>query len=111
MIYNQNVCFFFFSSRRRHTRYWRDWSSDVCSSDLKSANRTLLWARIGWQNRHTIQNKAKHLAVRIVQGFGYYCSGLSFFLCLFVVETEGQLLHFAETVLHIHVNRLAVCGE
>src|SRR5438445_5874043 len=26
--------FFFFSSRRRHTRYWRDWSSDMCSSDL-----------------------------------------------------------------------------
>src|SRR3712207_8443904 len=26
--------FVFFSSRRRHTRYWRDWSSDVCSSDL-----------------------------------------------------------------------------
>src|SRR3712207_8995546 len=25
---------FFFSNRRRHTRYWRDWSSDVCSSDL-----------------------------------------------------------------------------
>src|SRR5258707_13412195 len=24
----------FFSSRRGHTRYWRDWSSDVCSSDL-----------------------------------------------------------------------------
>src|SRR3712207_1744814 len=30
---------FFFSSRRRHTRYWRDWSSDVCSSDLRHANR------------------------------------------------------------------------
>src|SRR5216683_5740669 len=27
--------FFFFSSRRRHTRSDRDWSSDVCSSDLK----------------------------------------------------------------------------
>src|SRR5947209_9192081 len=25
---------FFFSRRRRHTRYWRDWSSDVCSSEL-----------------------------------------------------------------------------
>src|SRR5690606_28284687 len=25
----------FFSSRRRHTRFSRDWSSDVCSSDLK----------------------------------------------------------------------------
>src|SRR2546421_2532082 len=30
------VCFFFFSSRRRHTRSDRDWSSDVCSSDLGS---------------------------------------------------------------------------
>src|SRR3712207_4995048 len=29
-----SILFFFFSSRRRHTRYWRDWSSDVCSSDL-----------------------------------------------------------------------------
>src|SRR5699024_11882745 len=28
------VVFFFFSSRRRHTRSKRDWSSDVCSSDL-----------------------------------------------------------------------------
>src|SRR5204863_1167908 len=27
--------FFFFSSRRRHTRSLRDWSSDVCSSDLE----------------------------------------------------------------------------
>src|SRR5947209_19620508 len=29
---------FFFSSRRRHTRDWRDWSSDVCSSDLTIAS-------------------------------------------------------------------------
>src|SRR5690554_7222957 len=28
--------FFFFSSRRRHTRCGRDWSSDVCSSDLSN---------------------------------------------------------------------------
>src|SRR5205809_2654261 len=28
------LIFFFFSSRRRHTRCSRDWSSDVCSSDL-----------------------------------------------------------------------------
>src|SRR5437867_8513219 len=28
--------FFFFSSRRRHTRSYGDWSSDVCSSDLRS---------------------------------------------------------------------------
>src|SRR5256886_16775786 len=29
-----SVLFFFFSSRRRHTRFDCDWSSDVCSSDL-----------------------------------------------------------------------------
>src|SRR3712207_9269110 len=35
----------FFSSRRRHTRYWRDWSSDVCSSDLRPLEGTwpYLW--------------------------------------------------------------------
>src|SRR5438876_10166591 len=31
---------FFFSSRRRHTRWTGDWSSDVCSSDLWSASTT-----------------------------------------------------------------------
>src|SRR5687768_7500791 len=34
MLYFFFVVFFFFSSRRRHTRCSRDWSSDVCSSDL-----------------------------------------------------------------------------
>src|SRR5262249_61796322 len=30
-------CLFFFTSRRRHTRLVSDWSSDVCSSDLRSS--------------------------------------------------------------------------
>src|SRR5436309_1765083 len=34
MRYRPIIPFFFFSSRRRHTRFSRDWSSDVCSSDL-----------------------------------------------------------------------------
>src|SRR6266704_4359491 len=33
------IFFFFFSSRRRHTRSKRDWSSDVCSSDLLEVSR------------------------------------------------------------------------
>src|SRR3990167_7657135 len=33
------MMFFFFSSRRRHTRFDCDWSSDVCSSDLPEAKR------------------------------------------------------------------------
>src|SRR5690606_14826432 len=35
--------FFFFSSRRRHTRFSRDWSSDVCSSDLHLVPAPRLW--------------------------------------------------------------------
>src|SRR6266542_369118 len=36
---------FFFSSRRRHTRCYRDWSSDVCSSDLRRGPRTTARSR------------------------------------------------------------------
>src|SRR5947209_8850248 len=39
--------FFFFSSRRRHTRYWRDWSSDVCSSSETPASRAISLHRRG----------------------------------------------------------------
>src|SRR5690554_7773988 len=39
------IVFFFFSSRRRHTRCGRDWSSDVCSSDLNYfKDTTQKWA-------------------------------------------------------------------
>src|SRR6266850_4412530 len=42
--------FFFFSSRRRHTRLQGDWSSDVCSSDLGTRILTSPWAPTvkGW---------------------------------------------------------------
>src|SRR5690606_40980438 len=38
---------FFFSSRRRHTRFSRDWSSDVCSSDLSLSATDALQAQGG----------------------------------------------------------------
>src|SRR6267143_2577827 len=37
----QIKCFFFFSSRRRHTRWNCDWSSDVCSSDLRDLRQAV----------------------------------------------------------------------
>src|SRR3989337_3551013 len=52
--------FFFFSSRRRHTRCYRDWSSDVCSSDLVifllNAGRT----RIEEKDDHGLGKRQKH---------------------------------------------------
>src|SRR5467141_4260643 len=48
---------FFFSSRRRHTRFKCDWSSDVCSSDLPqaaAANFTDFWRNASW-DFHTVR--------------------------------------------------------
>src|SRR3712207_8818438 len=42
---------FFFSSIGRHTRYWRDWSSDLCSSDLRHVDHRLTRARIRHDDR------------------------------------------------------------
>src|SRR5260370_33349313 len=44
--------YFFFSSRRRHTRFKCDWSSDVCSSDLYRAEKALLGARRTFKDAH-----------------------------------------------------------
>src|SRR5713226_2581547 len=50
-MYGDYRCFFFFSSRRRHTSWTGDWSSDVCSSDL-----TLLGPQT------TVQHLVDHVA-------------------------------------------------
>src|SRR5699024_11400845 len=43
---------FFFSSRRRHTRSKRDWSSDVCSSDLSDSNFIVTAELPGYKREH-----------------------------------------------------------
>src|SRR2546427_11244257 len=45
VVTSSGFCFFFFSSRRRHTRFDCDWSSDVCSSDLSRASAVPARAR------------------------------------------------------------------
>src|SRR5439155_16809725 len=57
------LLFFFFSSRRRHTRWPRDWSSDVCSSDLSekrssSVTRTAT-AITSWILRRTTRSHCR----------------------------------------------------
>src|SRR5690606_9413263 len=45
---------FFFSSRRRHTRFSRDWSSDVCSSDLM---KLVIVGRLAWKYKEVEEMK------------------------------------------------------
>src|SRR5699024_12078884 len=51
-VFSYYMCFsffyFFFSSRRRHTRSKRDWSSDVCSSDLSSPRAIRRSGSVKW---------------------------------------------------------------
>src|SRR5690606_41170582 len=59
------VSLFFFSSRRRHTRFSRDWSSDVCSSDLDP-----LESRLVERSRAELSEQKETLSV--VQRYAYY---------------------------------------
>src|SRR6266702_6344814 len=52
---------FFFSSRRRHTRWPRDWSSDVCSSDLLGPGRLV-------GGSHLTGNITGHLCRQVIDG-------------------------------------------
>src|SRR5439155_5791372 len=83
---------FFFSSRRRHTRWPRDWNSDVCSSDLH---------HLGW-----LKYFRKHICIpssayggihfpRIATNAGGFNFPFLFFRTLF----EKRLFHLMESVL------------
>src|SRR6266511_5923623 len=66
------VSFFFFSSRRRHTRFSRDWSSDVCSSDLADRPRDAAVLLEGWAKPRPADEEAarrrSELLARIGEG-------------------------------------------
>src|SRR5256886_5999420 len=59
-----DVCssiFFFFSSRRRHTRFDCDWSSDVCSSDLIGEGLT---TEVWWSPNHPFKSSLTGASAR-----------------------------------------------
>src|SRR5699024_12235005 len=67
-----NIYVFFFSSRRRHTRSKRDWSSDVCSSDLQCYGLTsfgcgaiLKFILLCYQRSVYILRLSQHLLVNV----------------------------------------------
>src|SRR3712207_8191184 len=75
--------FFFFSSRRRHTRYWRDWSSDVCSSDLDAS--------------HNFNNESKYQNTLNILGEidkEFVCEGKRWYALLRMKDQSGKALVF-----------------
>src|SRR5690349_24147640 len=63
--------FFFFSSRRRHTRSLRDWSSDVCSSDLSLVPYIYISRRLRDNRKEQRASKTDALCLRECSS---YCS-------------------------------------
>src|SRR5256886_11958761 len=62
------VSIFFFSSRRRHTRFDCDWSSDVCSSDLLGRLNRLM----------ELLDSRHHLLLRVIEPFTLWTMHLAF---------------------------------
>src|SRR5690606_39442504 len=73
--------FFFFSSRRRHTRFSRDWSSDVCSSDLtageKPANLMAPFLVIGLRAEMRTLAQSQQHEITFFDQFNCFFCGLS----------------------------------
>src|SRR5690606_40857257 len=72
---------FFFSSRRRHTRFSRDWSSDVCSSDLqpsesflsrymKAREKSRVTGPFPYESKFSADNLVASLVIDPLRGMG-----------------------------------------
>ena len=75
--------FFFFSSRRRHTSLVRDWSSDVCSSDLLSV--AVIGGIFAWRSDH-------HLAALAITADAEGVAFIKAFKDVFVIGSSLGLL-------------------
>src|SRR5207245_1192741 len=93
--------FFFFSSRRRHTRCYRDWSSDVCSSDLPG-NVSFGNVIVGAANAQTVTltnsgTANLNISQGSANGAGFGMSGLNFPLSLPPGQSSTFNAQFAPT--------------
>src|SRR5437762_13916457 len=69
MCYAVLFWYFFFSSRRRHTRYIGDWSSDVCSSDLMPLGRLIGTSDLADVAEHGLTGERVYLKGQFVVNF------------------------------------------
>src|SRR5690606_41102995 len=112
---------FFFSSRRRHTRFSRDWSSDVCSSDLPdnvfqwnssinvSANRNTLTALPNGLDELVVGNRKLKVGNPIDEFWVYENEGIYNDQADIPVQ-DGRRLAFEGVYLNAEIGR-ASCRE
>src|SRR5256886_10219918 len=94
---------FFFSSRRRHTRFDCDWSSDVCSSDLEARDLETTLRR-----QPLVAGRTERLpAKRGLEVAGFTAMGLSSLLIVFALA--GDVLH-VRAWLGVGGSQLTVVG-
>src|ERR1022692_5132222 len=74
MLKSLPVVWFFFSSRRRHTRLQGDWSSDVCSSDLvQLPDPEPIHQRLGHQQRSEDRKSTRLNSSHLVISYAVFC--------------------------------------
>src|SRR6266436_2402452 len=115
--------FFFFSSRRRHTRCSRDWSSDVCSSDLSTAARTRFFRARSLILSPSKKSIARHTlpsrpALKSLSGSGRLApwEKVSFTLSLWALATAiipsrdhtGLPIHFHSSIISRSASRMVL---
>src|SRR5690606_39684964 len=104
---------FFFSSRRRHTRFSRDWSSDVCSSDLwnlatwnlgipSSSSHTLIGGFMGAALAHAFTIPGADLNTVV-----NYAKVLPIVLFIFMAPLIGLFVAYVLTILILNICRKA----
>src|SRR2546427_7225469 len=91
--------FFFFSSRRRHTRFDCDWSSDVCSSDLTS---TCI--------RQVSKFRMRHSPLFVSREINFTATGTTRYDpgCREPSEIQNWKSYFASDALIVYVRRIRV---
>src|SRR6266496_5454689 len=102
--------FFFFSSRRRHTSSLRDWSSDVCSSDLAATSPRARPGRAAAQDRgHWSVRRAGRR--RLWSGKHYSCHQSSGYGADSAEAVNKVAVHVPELAGQVAVEGVEVLGD
>src|SRR5699024_11357341 len=110
--YFDTVLHFFFSSRRRHTRSKRDWSSDVCSSDLGRPEKFMMihFSNEIWKNNSAEIMKHAHTSPQTFHTVEQFAEHIGMLPLPLYKEHPGYILNSLLTPLFGAAQRLLIDG-